>query len=233
MDLQILGTRGEIEESGPWHSRHSGVLVDGCLLLDLGEREYLDLNPGAVVITHLHPDHAFFVREAASIDLSMYAPEEHHDGVDVDLLPGKLALFHHTIRSFPTHHSKRVRSVALVVEDESTRFCYTGDLIWINREYQSHLEDLDLVITDGSYIRRGGLVRRDPDTGVLFGHTGIPDLIRLFSRFTDHIRFVHFGSWFFHDIERSRRRIREIGEEYGVDARATRDGEEICIDDLA
>jgi len=186
-----------------------------------------------VVITHLHPDHAFFVREEVSIDLPVYAPRGYQDGVDVHLLPEELTVSHHTVRSFSNHHSKRVRSVALVVEDALTRFCYTGDLIWINREYHSLLEELDLVITDGSYPRQGGLVRRDPETGVLFGHTGIPDQIRLFSRFTTHIRFVHFGTWFFHDIELARRRIREIGEEYGVDACATRYGGGIGIDDLA
>jgi ribonuclease BN (tRNA processing enzyme) len=229
MHLEILGTRGEIEESAPWHRRHSGVLVDNRLLLDLGEREYLDLHPELVAITHLHPDHAFFITQDGSIDIPLFAPEEYHDRVQVTALPEQLTTREFTIRSLPTHHSKRVRSAALVVHGQSRTICYTGDIIWLNKEYHRFLEGLDLVITDGSYIRKGGMVRKDRKTGQLYGHTGIPDLIRLFSAFTDRILFVHFGSWFFRDISDAREKIRVLGEEYGVEAAATRDGEEVTI----
>ena len=63
MKLRILGTRGEIKSSAPRHSKHSGVLIDGKLMLDVGEKEFLDLKPGCVFITHLHPDHAFFIND--------------------------------------------------------------------------------------------------------------------------------------------------------------------------
>jgi hypothetical protein len=43
MQVAILGTRDEVDRSVPCHSRHSGVLIDGILLLDIGEREYLGL----------------------------------------------------------------------------------------------------------------------------------------------------------------------------------------------
>ncbi|MDD1679577.1 MAG: MBL fold metallo-hydrolase [Methanomicrobiales archaeon] len=229
MHLEILGTRGEIEESAPWHYRHSGVLVDGRLLLDLGEREYLDLHPKLVAITHLHPDHAFFVTQEGSTDIPLYAPEEYHNQVQVQALPEQLTRDGYVIRPLPTHHSKLVRSAALVVHDDSRTICYTGDIIWLNKEYHGFLKGLDLVITDGSYIRKGGMVRKDPGTGQLYGHTGIPDLIRLFSEFTNRILFVHFGSWFFKDIADAREKIRALGEENGVDAQATRDGEEVVV----
>jgi ribonuclease BN (tRNA processing enzyme) len=229
MHLRVLGTRGEIEESAPWHTHHSGVMVDDRLLLDLGEREYLDLLPKMVVITHFHPDHAFFVTEVAATDVPIYAPEEFHSQGNVHALPEELTWDSYTIRPLPTHHSKLVRSAALVVKDDSHAICYTGDIIWLNREYHHFLKDLDLVITDGSYIRKGGMVRKDKESGRLYGHTGIPDLIRLFSEYTDRILFVHFGSWFFRDIEAAREKIQALGKEYGVDARATRDGEEIEV----
>jgi glyoxylase-like metal-dependent hydrolase (beta-lactamase superfamily II) len=73
--IKILGTRGEVEPSVPFHSKHSGTLVDGTLLMDLGEKEFLNYNPRAVFITHLHPDHAFFVTDPAEIDVPIYAPE--------------------------------------------------------------------------------------------------------------------------------------------------------------
>jgi ribonuclease BN (tRNA processing enzyme) len=229
MHLQILGTRGEIEESAPWHRHHSGVMVDGRLLLDLGEPEYLDLRPEVVVITHLHPDHACFVTKEVTTDIPIYAPEEFHGHVDVHPFSEELAWDGYTIRPLPTHHSKLVQSAALVVHDDAHTLCYTGDIIWLNKDYHQFLDDLDLVITDGSYIRKGGMVRKDKKSGRLYGHTGIPDLIRLFSEFTNRILFVHFGSWFFKDIEAARQRIRALGEDYGVDARAARDREEIDV----
>ena len=36
MNIKILGTRGEIEESAPYHSKKSGVLINNKLLLDCG-----------------------------------------------------------------------------------------------------------------------------------------------------------------------------------------------------
>jgi glyoxylase-like metal-dependent hydrolase (beta-lactamase superfamily II) len=204
-------------------------MVDGRLLLDLGEPEYLDLHPEVVVITHLHPDHAFFVTREATTDIPIYAPEEFHRQVDVRSLPEELNWNGYNIRPLPTHHSKLVQSAALVVSDKTHAICYTGDIIWLNKEYHQSLDDLDLVITDGSYIRKGGMVRKDKESGRLYGHTGIPDLIRLFSEFTNRILFVHFGSWFFRDIAAAREKIRTLGEEYGVDARAARDGEEVEV----
>lgn len=232
MLIEILGTRGEIERSAPWHSRQSGVLIDGSLLLDLGEREYLERGPDAVLITHLHPDHAFFVREDVEIDADMplYAPEEYSGQVEIKKLPEVMEIGSHMVRAIPTHHSLRVDSAALLLEGGSRSICYTGDMIWINKEYHKYLEGIDLVITDGSFIRKNGMIRRDNKTGKIYGHNGIPDLIRLFSRVTSRIRFVHFGSWFYEDISEARSRIRELGKENGVDARALRDGQEIKLE---
>ncbi len=36
MEIRVPRTRGEIQSSLPYHSKHSGVLVDKTLLLDLG-----------------------------------------------------------------------------------------------------------------------------------------------------------------------------------------------------
>jgi ribonuclease BN (tRNA processing enzyme) len=59
MQIGILGTRGEVSYRSPKHSKHSGVLIGLKLMFDLGEREFVKLNPQAIFITHLHPDHAF------------------------------------------------------------------------------------------------------------------------------------------------------------------------------
>ena len=57
MRLRILGTRGNIEVSVPRHLQHSGILIDTGLLLDIGEREYLNYRPQWIFVTHLHSDH--------------------------------------------------------------------------------------------------------------------------------------------------------------------------------
>ncbi|MFO7914460.1 MAG: MBL fold metallo-hydrolase [Candidatus Krumholzibacteriales bacterium] len=232
MIIEIPGARGEVESSVPWHSGQSGVLIDGSLLLDLGEPEYLKRGPDAALITHLHPDHPFFLRdgEEPDADIPLYAPEERSGPVEVEKLPEVIDTGRYTVRAIPTHHSLKVESAALLVEDGSHRICYTGDMIWINREYHEYLEGLDLVITDGSFIRKKGMIRRDRSTGRIYGHAGIPDLIRLFSGFTSRIRFVHFGNWFYRDISDAREKIRELGKENGVDSRAVRDGQEINLD---
>lgn len=45
MKITILGTRGEIEESAPYHSKKSGVLVNDILLLDIGDKNFLEYKP--------------------------------------------------------------------------------------------------------------------------------------------------------------------------------------------
>lgn len=79
MKIKILGTRGEIVSSSPYHSHHSGILIDDVLLFDCGESQFLNNKPQYIFITHLHPDHAFFVRHPSTrLDLEMpiFAPEK-------------------------------------------------------------------------------------------------------------------------------------------------------------
>jgi hypothetical protein len=100
-------------------------------------------------------------------------------------------------------------------------------MIWINKEYHHLLPGLDMVITEGSYIRRGGMVRQDKTTGRLWGHTGIPDLVRLFKAFTVNILLVHFGNWFFKDTRAARHKLAELGRQNGVNLIVGYDGLEV------
>jgi ribonuclease BN (tRNA processing enzyme) len=224
MQITVLGTRGEIDDAAPTHARRSGILIDSAVLFDIGEREYLDLNPEVIFVTHLHPDHAFFVVEPAPIDAPLYGPESFDNGVRVEEIHTPLTIRGLTVTPIPTHHSKRVKSAAYLITDGEKRCLYTGDLIWINKEYHPMLEGTDLVITDGSFLRKGGRVFRDRETGQIYGHAGIPDLIRLFSAFTREILFVHFGNWFFADIEASVTAIERLGDAEGIHACAGYDG---------
>jgi glyoxylase-like metal-dependent hydrolase (beta-lactamase superfamily II) len=229
--IKVLGTRGEVEPSVPYHSKHSGVLVDNRLLLDLGEREYLNYRPEAVFITHLHPDHAFFITEPASIDVPVYAPEE-SDKAGLRVIESTVQVGPYRVTPIPTHHSKKVRSSAYLVESGQQKLLYTGDVIWINKEYHQLLDGLALVITEASFVRKGGMVRKDRDTGRIYGHTGVPNLIALFRPFTRHILLVHFGNWFYRDTKAARDKLQQMGKSEGVTVHVGYDGLELDLDDL-
>ena len=110
------------------------------------------------------------------------------------------------VTPIPTVHSQQVKSVAYLVERNRHRFLYTSDLVEIKPPFEHMLENLDLVITDGSFFRSGGLVRKAAKTGAPFGHNGIPDLIKFFKPFTKAIVITHYGSWFFRAVPASSRR---------------------------
>ena len=232
MKVRVLGTRGEIEESAPRHSRHSGLLVDGRLLFDLGEREFLETKPERVFITHLHPDHAYFVRKPGPIGVAAYAPEMRSGVPELRVFPGRMSYRGYSIRAIPVHHSLKVRSVAYLVEKGGRRLLYTGDMFWINKDYHPLFGRLDLVVTEASFLRRGGMIRRDRATGTAYGHAGVPNLVELFAKFTGHILLVHFGAWFYEDARAARRAVAALGRQHGVDVRIGYDGYGLDLDDL-
>jgi len=232
--IKVLGTRGEIDESAPRHARHSGLLVDGKLLFDLGEKEFLGANPQRVFLTHLHPDHAFFVKTKSPepLGLPVYAPELRANVPELKLFPGEMSCLGYTIRAVPVHHSLKVKSIAYIVAKGRRRLLYTGDLFWINKEFHPLLEGRDVVVTEASFLIRGGRIRRDRATGLAYGHAGVPNLVELFAKFTKNILLVHFGSWFYGDARRARRRLAALGRRSGVTVRAGYDGYELDLNDL-
>lgn len=225
MRVKILGTRGEIKNSCPYHSKHSGILLDKKILFDIGEEKFLNYKPKCIFITHLHPDHAFFVREPEKknkIKVPIYTPKNIKYGK-----PIKIGSYQ--ITPIPTIHSKKVKSVAYLVERKPKRFLYTGDLVWIKKKYHHYFKNLDLVITEASFLRKGGLVKKDKQTGEIYGHTGIPNLICLFRNFTSHLVFLHFGSWFYKDIKKAREKLNKLGKENKIKITTAYDGMKLII----
>ncbi len=226
--IRILGTRGEIESSRPYHSHHTGLLIDNQFLFDLGEEEFLSYDPQSIFITHLHPDHAFFVRDSfkktVQFSVPIYAPEKYKDNPEIKKVKDELNINSYSIRSIPTHHSKKVESCSYLISKDDQCVLYTGDLIWINKQYHHLFECVDLVITEASFIRKDGRIRRDKKTGKIYGHSGIPRLISLFSDHTDHILFIHFGEWFYEDISKARRKLKKLGRKHDVSVIVGYDG---------
>jgi ribonuclease BN (tRNA processing enzyme) len=222
MRLTILGTRASVPRSAPGYARHSGILIDGRILLDLGEAAYLHYRPQHIFITHLHPDHAASLRSGVVTDADIYVPEPTRKFPAARVISRPVQSGPHRIVPVPTVHSLKVRSLGYVIERGGRRVFFSSDLVTIERQYHRRLRRLDLVITEGSYMRSGGLVRSDPASGRLFGHTGIPNLIEFFRRFTRRIVITHFGSWFYKDIAASALQIASLGD--GVRTSAARDG---------
>lgn len=212
MHITILGTRGNVRPSAPKHSRHSGILVDRELLFDLGEAAYLDYQPRYIFITHLHVDHAIFMEADVKPDAIVYVPEPTRRLPGASVASGPIRIRSYTVTPVPTVHSERVRSVGYVVEENQGKsFFYSSDLVSIEPRYRKRLRRLAMVITEGSHIRRGGLVRIHPVSGRRYGHTGIPDLVEFFGAFSNFIVVTHFGSWFYRNVDVSVAKIESLG----------------------
>jgi ribonuclease BN (tRNA processing enzyme) len=229
MRIKILGTRGQIKISKPGYQKHSGILIDKEILLDVGEKEYLDYNPKIIFITHLHPDHAFFVSGKTKIDIPMpvYAPGKSPKLQTIRILDKRLLFDNYRITAIPVIHSLKVKSQGYLIEKGSKRLFYSGDIVDIDKKFYHQLSNLDAVITEASFIRRGGVIRRDLN-GHRYGHAGIPDLIKLFSGVTNRIIFTHFGSWFVRDVEAGKEKFRRLENEY-LKLEVACDGKEFLI----
>lgn len=230
MKIEILGTKGEIQKTLPRHSKQSGILIDKSLLLDLGEKSYLKLHPKWILITHLHPDHAYFIRRGHEEDpvtkAKLFAPEKAR-GCRIFNRQRKLGPY--TITPIPTHHSTHVKSQAYLIKKGKKSILYTGDLVWIDKKYHPLFDQVDLIITDGSFLREGGMIRKDKTTKKLFGHNGVPNLIRLFQPYTKKILFVHFGSWFYKNPKNSKEKLLALGKKSHVEILVGYDNMEVKV----
>lgn len=165
MKIKILGTRGEIEQSAPYYSKKSGILLDDQILLDIGDKDFLNYNPKCILITHLHPDHAYFVRNniKLNINVPIYAPET-FGNLKINITNKPFKIKDCEIIPIPTIHSIKVKSNAYLIIKNNQRLLYTGDMIWIEKKYHHLFKNLDLVITEASYKRKNGMIRREKKT---------------------------------------------------------------------
>ena len=237
MKLSFLGSRGYIKERSSRHWMHSSLLAEYYgrrLMVDCGEDwtgMLTGIRPHAILITHVHPDHAWGLKEGAPCPV--YASRESwesrlhryplQDFVQVE--PRRsLQVEGMTVEYFPVEHSSRAPAGGYRISAGRGAGFYVPDVIYIH-DRGAALGGCRIYIGDGATIARS-MVRKPGDS--LVGHTpvrtqlswcrdeGVPMAI-----------FTHCGS----DIvnsgdERARAKIAPLAEERGVEARIAYDGME-------
>lgn len=213
MKIEILGSRGKIEPSAPKYRNHTGFLIDEKILIDVGEPEYLDRDPEAIIFTHYHPDHAYFMYEEKKFtpEIPHYGPEENRFMPELEVIEEKFTLHGYTFTPVPVIHALDLKSWGYLVEKSGNRVFFTGDVAWIEKSHLQEIGQVDLIITEATILKKGGRIHRLGNK--IYGHTGIPDLIRIFKPLTKKIVFTHYGKWLFEDVKKGPEILKDLTPE--------------------
>jgi phosphoribosyl 1,2-cyclic phosphodiesterase len=239
MKLMFLGTRGEIEARTRRHRMHTSlvlshrsarVMID-CGLDWLGKLERLD--PGAIVLTHAHPDHAWGLRNGAPCPV--YASQKTWQTLqgcrvqDRHLIeertPAKICGI--TFEAFPVEHSVLAPAVGYRVSSGRALIFYAPDLVFIH-ERPAALKDVQIYIGDGATITRTFIRRRGK---ALIGHSPVRTQLMWCQREGVHRAIItHCGSEIVTGDERKIfANLRAIAAERGVDVRIAYDGMKLTL----
>ncbi len=236
MKLTFLGTRGYIEARTRRHRRHASLLAtyyQGRIMIDCGEDwlgRVASVRPGAILITHAHPDHAGGL--ARGVPCPVYATEEGWASMgdwpirDRRVLevrrPKRIAGL--TVEAFSVEHSTRAPAVGYRISAGRAAVFYVPDLVYIHERAEA-LAGAGLYIGDGAAVDTP-MVRKRQDR--LIGHApvrtqltwcrkeGVPEAI-----------ITHCGSEIVTGDERSLgARLRRMARDRGVSVRIAHDGME-------
>ena len=181
MKLRFLGTRGEIEKRTQRHHMHTSLMVSrrganvmiDCGLDWLGKFERL--HPGAIVLTHAHPDHAWGLKNGASCPV--YAPQKTWETLtrcrveDRQLIkertPTKICGI--TFEAFSVEHSILAPAVGYRISAGHACIFYVPDLIFIH-DRAAALKNVQIYIGDGATVTRSFIRRRGK---TLIGHAPV------------------------------------------------------------
>lgn len=161
------------------------------------------------------------------MDGPVYAPEVSSILKEAKVLSQPVRMDNYKITPVPVTHSLKVKSQGYLIEAANKRIFYSGDIVEIDRQHWKYLHRLNVVITEGSFFRKGGVVRKN-DNGQKYGHAGIPDLVELFKRFTSRIIFTHFGAWYIKDIETGKQKMKSL-EQKNLKIEMAFDGREFSV----
>lgn len=237
MKLTFAGTRGYIEPRSRLHRMHASLMVSyygGRVMVDCGETwlgRIDEVRPGAIVLTHAHPDHAFGLREGAPCPVYATADTWEKDelaGFEIaerrTLTPRRSREIEGiTFEAFEVEHSTRAPAVGYRITAGRVSVFYVPDVVYINDRARA-LRGCRLYIGDGATVS-DSMVRRPSEA--LIGHTpvrtqltwcakeGVPEMV-----------VTHCGS----DIVAGDQRkvaaeLRRMAEERGVKVSIANDGD--------
>ncbi|MEA2015425.1 MAG: MBL fold metallo-hydrolase [Actinomycetota bacterium] len=189
MKIEFPGTKGEIEESSAIHKYHSSLIINyknTRTLIDLGlKRNPLLLeeinNFDYLLITHAHPDHYSWTVEdmenvkvpvymtGVTLDYGKYKPADYR----VIKSGAEYTLEDLEVTAFDVLHSLRCPAVAYRIKGDRT-IIYAPDILDFKEDKSVVLNDVDLLIADGSSLNINMVRRRDDK---IFGHTRIKTVI--------------------------------------------------------
>jgi phosphoribosyl 1,2-cyclic phosphodiesterase len=239
MKLVFLGTRGEIEARTRRHRMHSSLLVSyrstsvmiDCGLDWLGKFERL--RPGAIVLTHAHPDHAWGLKNGAPCPV--YAPQETWQTLQTCSIKERYLLKERTptkisditFEAFPVEHSILAPAVGYKVSAGCARIFYAPDLIFIHNRAAA-LNGVQIYIGDGATLTRSFVRKRGKR---LIGHAPVRmQLTWCRKEGVPRAIITHCGSEIVAgDERRLTATLRAMAAEPGLEARIAYDGMELIL----
>lgn len=239
MKLVFLGTRGNTEIRTRRHRMHSALLVAygrTRIMVDCGQdwlNRIQDLDAGAILVTHSHPDHARGLSGGAACPV--YATAESWAAMSDYPLSDRRVIKPRALErigglnfeAFPVDHSIRAPAVGYRITGGARTIFYVPDVVAI-RERSAALAGVDVFIGDGAAMLRSLVRRRD---GAFFGHTPMRTQLGWCAKErVSKAVFTHCGGEIIRGDERKLgARLRIMARERGVDARIAYDGLEIVL----
>jgi phosphoribosyl 1,2-cyclic phosphodiesterase len=239
MDLQFLGTRGEIEGRTRRHRMHSALLVShrgarvmiDCGLDWLGKFE--KLRPGAIVLTHAHSDHAWGLNDGAPCPV--FAPEQTWQTLKACRVEDRRVLglrkaeqiYGITFQAFEVEHSLLAPAVGYRVSAARACFFYAPDVVFIHQRAEA-LKGVQLYIGDGATISRSFVRKRGER---LIGHAPVRAQLGWCAREgVPRAIISHCGSEIVAGHERQlATKIAAMARELGIEAQIAHDGMKVTV----
>src|SRR6266508_231409 len=239
MKLKFLGTRGEIEARTRRHRLHTSLMVSyrgadvmiDCGLDWLGKFERL--RPGAIVLTHAHPDHAWGLKNGAPCPV--HAPQKTWQTLERCEIEDRHLIKERTptkicgimFEAFPVEHSILAPAVGYRVSAGRARIFYAPDLVFIHERAEA-LKNVQIYIGDGATIKRSFVRRRGK---ALIGHSPVrTQLTWCQKEGVPRAIITHCGSEIVNGDEREiAAKLRVIAKERGVEVRIAYDGMKVKL----